>query len=60
MEFGGLESIKVVQVKRVHSITDEGRNRRPTTGSDFVDENSYLRDPEIYDKSKQRVIVLDL
>ena len=58
VEFGGLESINNVRVERVHSITDEGRNRRPTTGSDYVDEKGYLCDPEIYDESKQRVIVV--
>lgn len=60
VEFGGFENITNVHIERVHSITDEGKKRRPTTGTDFVDENSYLRDPEIYDKCKQRVIVLDL
>ena len=58
VEFGGLESINNVRVERVHSITDEGRKRRPVTGCDFVDEKEFPRDPDVYNKEKQKVIVL--
>lgn len=57
-EFGGLMRIKNVSVKRVHGITDDGRKCRPVTGCDFVDEKEFPRDSNVYNKEKQKVIVL--
>lgn len=58
VEFGGLMSIKNMCVERVHVITEGGRKCRPVTGCDYIDNKGFLRDPDVYNVEKQKVIVL--